>query len=140
MNKLEEDKEDTLMLSTIKLAEDKYSININDKIIKKIIKIVEKFISDKGLICYGGTAINNLLPKKDKFYQETEFPDYDFYSMTPMKDAVELANIYYEHGYKNVQAKSGVHYGTYKVYVNFLPVADITELDPLFFLLFYHLC
>jgi hypothetical protein len=31
-------------------------------------------------------------------------------------------------GYTDVEAKSGVHHGTYKVYVNFLPVADITEM------------
>ena len=29
-------------------------------------------------------------------------------------------------GYTDVEAKSGVHHGTFKVFVNFIPVADIT--------------
>ena len=33
-----------------------------------IFKIVEQFIIDKKLICYGGTALNNILPKDTQFY------------------------------------------------------------------------
>ena len=53
-----------------------------------------------------------------------------FFSMDAMKDAKELADIYAKEGFEEVEAKSGVHKGTYKVYVNFTPVADITHLDP----------
>ena len=102
--------------------------------VKKIIKVVENFLRDKPLICYGGTAINNILPKNAQFYNFTsELPDYDFYSMTAMEDAVELANIYYKNGFTNVEAKAGVHYGTFKVFVNYIPVADITYLNPTIF-------
>lgn len=98
--------------------------------VNKIIKIVEAFLSKKKLICYGGTAINNILPKNAQFYnKELEIPDYDFYSPDALTHAKELADIYYRHGYKDVEAKSGVHQGTYKVFVNFIPVADITFLD-----------
>ena len=38
---------------------------INSPQIKKIIEIVEMFIRKKKLVCYGGTAINNILPVKD---------------------------------------------------------------------------
>lgn len=41
----------------------------------------------------------------------------------------DLANIYYKAGYEEVEAKSGVHTGTYKVYVNFIPIADITYME-----------
>ena len=37
-----------------------------DDNIKKIITIVEDFLKKKQLICYGGTAINNILPKNDQ--------------------------------------------------------------------------
>lgn len=105
--------------------------NVDTPEIKKIIEIVENFIRSKKLICYGGTAINNILPKNDQFYDYTlEIPDYDFFSTTPVKDAKLLADIYVKNGYLEVEAKSGVHYGTYKVYVNFIPVADITYLHP----------
>ena len=101
---------------------------MNDDV-KKIIGILEIFLQRKTLICYGGTAINNILPKQDQFYnRELEIPDYDFYSKTALSDSIELANIYSDAGYKEVEAKSGMHHGTYKVFVNFIAVADITHL------------
>ena len=95
--------------------------------IKKIINIVEQFIKNKKVLCYGGTAINNLLPKSEQFYdRKIELPDYDFFSKTPVKHVKELANIYYKMGYEEVEAKSGIHAGTFKLFVNFLPIADIS--------------
>lgn len=102
--------------------------------VKKIISILEEFLKLKRVICYGGTAINNILPKNDQFYdKDIEVPDYDFYSNSAMNHAIELANIYNKHGYTEVEAKAGVHHGTYKVYVNFLPIADITQLHSMIF-------
>jgi Poly(A) polymerase catalytic subunit len=101
----------------------------NSDEIQHIFGILENFLVRKKCICYGGTAINNILPKFAQFYnRDIEIPDYDFYSTTPMDDAKELADIYYKAGYSEVEAKAGVHYGTYKVFVNFIPVADITLL------------
>jgi hypothetical protein len=102
---------------------------INSDDIKQIIKIVEDFIKRKNLICYGGTAINNILPSEDQFYnKEIEIPDYDFFTINALEDAKELADIYYKAGFTDVEAKSGQHHGTYKVFVNYIPVADITML------------
>ena len=99
----------------------------NSPEIKRIISIVENFIRNNKLVCYGGTAINNILPKQDQFYnKDIEIPDYDFYSSNALNDAKELVDIYIENGFQEVEAKSGQHHGTYKVYVNFIPVADIT--------------
>lgn len=96
-----------------------------------IISIVEEFLQKKKRICYGGTAINNILPEKERFYdKDIELPDYDFFSPTPLKDAKDLADIYYKKGFTEVQASAGVHTGTFKVFVNFMPVADITYLVP----------
>lgn len=103
---------------------------VRDPEIKKLINIVEEFIRKKKLICYGGTAINNLLPEQDKFYNlEVELPDYDVYSSNGMRDAIELADLYHKKGYTEIEAKSGMHEGTYKVFVNFIPIADITTLE-----------
>jgi hypothetical protein len=104
---------------------------IDDPLILKIIDIVEEFLANKKRICYGGTAINNILPIEDQFYDKAaELPDYDFFSPEPYNDAIELADIYYNNGFTEVSAQSGMHPGTYKVFVNFIPVADITELVP----------
>lgn len=103
---------------------------INSPEVKQIIEIVEKFIKNKNLVCYGGTAINNILPLGDQFYDKTiELPDYDFFSPNALQHAKELADIYAKKGYNEVEAKAGVHKGTFKVYVNFIPVADITDLN-----------
>jgi hypothetical protein len=96
---------------------------------KKMIDIVENFLRRKKLVCYGGTAINNILPEQDQFYnKDVEIPDYDFFSADALNDAKRLADIYAEQGYTEVEAKAGVHVGTYKVFVNFIPMADITSI------------
>jgi hypothetical protein len=101
----------------------------NSAEVKQIIGIVENFIRRKKLICYGGTAINNILPKQDQFYNtEVEIPDYDFFSPNALKDSKELTDDYVKEGFLEVEAKSGQHHGTFKVFVNFIPVADITFL------------
>jgi len=121
-------------LELVKNAVDKYQAKVGKRIVNspeiiEIVQILETFLRSKRLICYGGIALNNILPKSDQFYdKDIELPDYDFYSVTPKEDAVELADIYYSKGYRDIEAKSGVHAGTYKVYVNFMPIADITLL------------
>lgn len=107
----------------------KEQIGKND-IVDDIIAILEDFLRKKKLICYGGTAINNILPESVQFYDRTvDIPDYDFYSPNALSHAKELSNLYKKKGYDEVEAKSGVHYGTFKVYVNFIPIADITYLN-----------
>ena len=99
--------------------------------IKEIIHILEDFLIKKQLICYGGTAINNILPKYAQFYnRNVEIPDYDFFSPDAINDAKHLADLYSKAGYSEVEAKAGMHLGTYKVYVNFIPIADITYMNP----------
>ena len=53
----------------------------SDPLMKTAIQIVEKFIKTNRVMCYGGTAINNILPEDVQFYdKDIELPDYDFYS------------------------------------------------------------
>lgn len=131
----QEEKELAIMRDAIDIAEKrKGRETVRDPDVKKIISILEDFLKKKKLVCYGGTAINNILPLEDQFYDKNvEIPDYDFYSHRALEDAKELADIYYNAGFQEVEAKSGVHHGTYKVYVNFLPVADITFLEKSLF-------
>jgi hypothetical protein len=128
-------KELELLRNAIELAEKKAGQKqVNSPEVKKIIEIVESYLRRKKCICYGGTAINNLLPEEEQFYNKNiEIPDYDFFSPNALDDATELADIYYSQGYRDVDAKAGQHFGTYKVFVNFLPVADITYIDQTLF-------
>jgi hypothetical protein len=125
---------DDCELAILRMAVDKAEEKIAKRVvnsddIKRIIQIVEDFIKEKNLICYGGTAINNILPSDDQFYnKDIEIPDYDFFTSNALNDAKELADIYYKKGFTDVEAKAGQHHGTYKVFVNYIPVADITLL------------
>jgi len=99
-------------------------------IIKQSLEIVHEFLKNHPVMCYGGTAINNLLPPEDRFYDpETTIPDYDFYSRTPQEHAMLLANKLSEAGIQSVEVKPGMHLGTFKVFADFEGVADITHLD-----------
>lgn len=123
------------------LAIIRHAVDENEKIhgeeiirsedIQSIIHILEEFIIRKKVICYGGIAINNILPKNAQFYDKnSDIPDYDFFTPNALEDAKELADLYYAKGYTEVEAKSGMYVGTYKVFVNFIPIADLTYIDP----------
>ena len=124
-----EDCELAILRMQVDQAQDKMARRVvQSPEIKKLFEIVENFIQKKALVCYGGIAINALLPTQDKIYdEEIDLPDYDFFSPNALQDAKHLADLFYKKGYKEVEAKSGQHHGTYKVFVNFLPIADITH-------------
>ena len=101
--------------------------------VKTSTKLVEVFLKSSRTICYGGTAINNLLPEADRFYGPTETPDYDFFTETPQEHGVELADRLAHAGIESVEVKPGVHLGTYKVFADYHGVADLTFIDPKIF-------
>jgi hypothetical protein len=119
-------------LAILRMQVDEAEAKIAKRMIKteetqEMISIVENFIKKKALVCYGGISINALLPEQDKIYNEDiDLPDYDFFSPNALNDAKELADLYFEKGYTEVEAKAGQHHGTFKVFVNFQGVADIT--------------
>jgi hypothetical protein len=108
--------------------------NAANPVVKSALSIVEHFIKTHRVMCYGGTAINNLLPKEDRFYDpEKDIPDYDFFSETPQAHAAILADQLTNAGFKSVEVKPGVHLGTFKVFSDYTGVADISHLDkPIF--------
>ena len=135
LNKNIEDKEIEMVNEIIDEIEIKQGMErVGSGHIKKIMSIVEEFIRSEKLICYGGTAINNILPKEEQFYDKLiDLPDYDVFSKDALKKAKLLADTFYKAGYTTVQAKSGVHAGTFRVFVDYVQVADITYLDPKLF-------
>lgn len=95
--------------------------------------IVEAFLKSHRVLCYGGTAINNLLPEGERFYGPTETPDYDFFSETPQEHGVIISDQIAAKGIESVEMKPGVHLGTYKVFADYHGVADLTFLAPKLF-------
>jgi len=106
----------------------------HDPDIVNAISIVEKFLRKKRRVCYGGQAINSILPKNKKFYDDSvTVPDYDFFSPTMNSDVDELIEMLQKEGFEDVNKKLSMHEGTTKIYVNFIPVADISEFNPRMF-------
>ena len=116
------------------LEEENNKTAATDPGIKISLAVVEEFLKNHPVLCYGGTAINNLLPKKDRFYDpKVDVPDYDFFSKTPQEHSMMIANQLVAHGLTNVEVKPGMHLGTFKVFADFTGVADITKLDDVIF-------
>lgn len=92
--------------------------------------VVADFIQRKKRVCYGGTAMNELLPDSKKFYDpRVDLPDYDFYTPDVKADISDLVDDLKVAGYRDVYHKVGIHEGTYKILVNFVPVADVSAID-----------
>ena len=101
----------------------------NPEVLRSI-EIVEHFLRKRHRLCYGGQAINAHLPKKHKIYNpQLSIPDYDFFTPDQKADIEELSKDLVKAGFEEVSAREGMHEGTKKLYVNFIPVADLTSLD-----------
>lgn len=99
-------------------------IDANDKKYEKIIieknidynnmmrgmKIVEKFISERGLILYGGQAIDFALRLKgDKIYEDDAVPDYDMFSSDSVNDSYDLTEILAKEGMEEARSVVGYY-------------------------------
>jgi hypothetical protein len=94
------------------------------------IEIVKKFIKQKDLILYGGTAIDFALRKKGSLLYDDEsalsLPDLDCYSPNSVADAYELAQLLHVQGLTDISAIVAIHVQTMKVRTHTLVVADIS--------------
>jgi hypothetical protein len=118
-----------------KLAQAKidYQSAHSDTVLRSI-EVVEAFLRRRHRICYGGQAINAYLPAKYKFYDpEYSIPDYDFFTPAQMTDLEELVRDLARAGFSEISAREGMHEGTIKLYVDYIPVADLTALAPAMF-------
>jgi hypothetical protein len=98
---------------------------------RKIVDIMENFLRIKGRVVYGGAAINAHLPPATKFYDPNLYlPDYDFMTPDPLQDCADLITTFQADGFDDVEAKFGIHEGTYKIFVNYRAAADITFMPP----------
>lgn len=103
----------------------------------RALDIVHTFLKRRGRVCYGGTAMNAILPEAKRFYDpDVDLPDYDFFSPDVEADTVELVEDLKRAGFKDVYSRIGMHEGTKKILVNFRPIADMSSLDPAIYAVF----
>jgi len=95
--------------------------------LRRALLVVEYFLRKTKRLCYGGMAINAHLPASLKFYDFSKtIPDYDFFTPTPEKDVEYLIKLLEHAGFESIVKRFGIHEGTYKIFVNYHGVADIT--------------
>ena len=112
--------------------QDKYRNNAECDKFKRtsnLMRIIKKFIENNELILYGGLALNEILPEKNKIYKEETINDYDCYCLDSKRSAKMLADTLVNNGYKYVEMKESVNNNTtIKVYVEFIAACDFTEI------------
>lgn len=92
-------------------------------------EVIRDFIKKKKRIVYGGDAYNRLVKDKDPtdaIYKANDRKDIEFYTPEPIQDLVELCNLLYEKQFPFVQGSQAQHDETYKVYVNFENLCDMS--------------
>lgn len=96
-----------------------------------IYKIAIDFLKGRSdVLLYGGTAINEILPKKFKIYDEYELPDVDIFTSNSKK-LINAILSHYKKNFKDVKLvyyNVALHENTYKLYAEGLQVLDITEI------------
>ena len=107
----------------------------NFKNSKILLETVGDFIADKKnkLQLYGGYAINLLLPHRHKIYKEYTINDFDCFCPNALKTANKLAVKLKKKGFEYIKIRKAMHNNTYKIYVNFITVLDITQIDKRLF-------
>jgi len=86
------------------------------------------YFKKKPVLMYGGTAINDLLPDRLKFYAEKTLPDLDVFVTEDRVEAIAqgLVNEYTAKGYDLAAYKPALHENTLKVYAQGVQVADVS--------------
>ena len=102
---------------------------------KIMLQTVGDFIADKKnkLQLYGGYAINLLLAPEHKIYKKYTINDFDCFCPNALKTANKLALYLKKKGFKYIKIRKAMHNNTYKIYVNFITVLDITQIDKRLF-------
>ena len=90
-------------------------------------RIIEDFLKKHRLKIYGGISLDKFMPANDKIYanKEGKLVDYDAYSPTPLKHAVELGNVLFSAGFQFITVKEGVNAGVYKIFNYFQEAVDL---------------
>ena len=106
------------------------------KNLKQIINIIKKYIIEKKLILYGGTALDMLLKDKGEqgIYTDAEinldimedYRDIEFYSYEPIKDLKNICDIVFKKGIEGISGHQATHPGTYTIRFWMIQVCDIT--------------
>lgn len=96
----------------------------------KLFSQAVKFLKKEKVLMYGGSAINDLMPKKLKFYEPMSLPDIDIFALNAEQVAARIVKRFEDKGYQYCGFKEALHENTYKVFVEGMQILDITNITP----------
>lgn len=97
----------------------------NAAVIDRALDIVRNFIIERGLIVFGGLAIDFALRLKGRFlYPDSTRPDYDVCSTDNVRDAYDLGDILLKAGFTDISVIRAIHSQTMRVRINAVSVLD----------------
>ena len=105
----------------------------------KNVKIhVLNIIKEKKLIIKGGVAWDMLIKNKTKneenyIYDDNDIYDIDVYSYEPIKDMKDICDYLATHKFKFIQGANAFHEETYKIYVNYREICNISYMPKYIF-------
>jgi len=107
-----------------------------ERLVEAIV-LVKQFIRDRGLIIYGGTAIDFCLRLRGASIYPDDMlavPDLDFLSPDSIRDAYDLTDLLFAAGYKAARTVTGIHVQTMRVDAgdNHF-IADLSYVPPAIF-------
>jgi hypothetical protein len=102
---------------------------------KKLYDLATEVIGNFKVLLYGGTAINDILPEKLKFYSKTQLPDIDIFCTFKTYKLIskKLLKKFFLNGNEITTIREALHEHTYKVMVDGLHIMDISVIDEEFF-------
>ena len=92
-----------------------------------------KVLKRHNVLLYGGTAINELFPKKFKFYEEKELPDIDIFCTDHFSISEDIISTFAKQGYTLTTVKEALHPDTYKIMIEGLQLIDLSVVSQPFF-------
>ena len=101
---------------------------------KQVYAAIRTFIAARDRIVYGGTALDEsvgAIEPADRFYNDYNRSDIEFYSPEPIQDLIDLTNTLHRAGFQRVVGKEAQHMGSYNVIVDFELYCDITYMPKL---------
>lgn len=99
-----------------------------EQVLKTAENIIVNYIIKHGGVIFGGTAFKLLLPQSEyNKAQITTINDYDVYLPKAREHATALAAKLHKAGLPNVEGNTNLHYGTYKIYVDYQPMVDVHD-------------
>lgn len=118
-----------VQLSKIERLADIKAEQIEESNYKKyhhLFELTIKFLKKQKVLLYGGYAINELMPEKDKIYSKNTLPDIDVFTVDSINLAKDMIKLFKQNNIEVASFSEALHPGTYKVFVQGIQIVDIT--------------